>query len=82
MPALSLQICQASNQFGEQRIEIRLSVNSYVSVHILPQVQIVNSGGTANFNCTTTGSAIDAIDWLHNGKPLQANNALTTGRDK
>ncbi|KAH8382248.1 hypothetical protein KR009_002562, partial [Drosophila setifemur] len=74
-------ICQASNQFGEQRIEIRLSVNSYVSVHILPQVQIVNSGGTANFNCTTTGSAIDAIDWLHNGKPLQANNALTTGRD-
>jgi len=53
-----------------------------VSVHILPQVQIVNSGGTANFNCTTTGSAIDAIDWLHNGKPLQANNALTTGRDK
>ncbi|XP_032577970.1 Down syndrome cell adhesion molecule-like protein Dscam2 [Drosophila sechellia] len=74
-------ICQASNQFGEQRIEIRLSVNSYVSVHILPQVQIVNSGGTANFNCTTTGSAIDAIDWMHNGKPLQANNALTTGRD-
>ncbi|XP_023034507.1 Down syndrome cell adhesion molecule-like protein Dscam2 isoform X1 [Drosophila willistoni] len=74
-------ICQASNQFGEQRIEIRLNVNSYVSVHILPQVQIVNSGGTAIFNCTTTGSAIDAIDWLHNGKPLQENHALATGRD-
>ncbi|ALC46292.1 Dscam3, partial [Drosophila busckii] len=76
-------ICQASNQFGEQRIEIRLSVNTFVSVHILPQVQIVNSGGTAIFNCTTTGSSIDAnaIDWLHNGKPLQANNALSTGRD-
>ncbi|XP_017969064.1 Down syndrome cell adhesion molecule-like protein Dscam2 isoform X1 [Drosophila navojoa] len=74
-------ICQASNQFGEQRIEIRLSVNTFVSVHILPQVQIVNSGGTAIFNCTTTGSAIDGIDWLHNGKPLQANNALSTGRD-
>ncbi|XP_073816744.1 Down syndrome cell adhesion molecule 3 isoform X3 [Musca autumnalis] len=74
-------VCQASNQFGEQRIEIRLFVNSYVSVHILPQVQIVNSGGTAIFNCSTTGSAIDSIEWLHNGKPLQEDNILTTGRD-
>ncbi|XP_061389424.1 cell adhesion molecule Dscam2-like, partial [Musca vetustissima] len=74
-------VCQASNQFGEQRIEIRLFVNSYVSVHILPQVQIVNSGGTAIFNCSTTGSAIDNIEWLHNGKPLQEDNILTTGRD-
>uniref|UniRef100_A0A1A9ZZV3 Down syndrome cell adhesion molecule n=2 Tax=Glossina TaxID=44049 RepID=A0A1A9ZZV3_GLOPL len=74
-------ICQASNQFGEQRVEIRLFVNSYVSVHILPQVQIVNSGGIAIFNCSTTGSAIDNIEWLHNGKPLQEDNALTTGRD-
>lgn len=55
----------------------------FVSVHILPQVQIVNSGGTAIFNCTTTGSAIEVIDWLHNGKPLRPhNNALSTGRDK
>lgn len=76
------QVCQASNQFGEQRIEVRLSVNMFVSVHILPQVQIVNSGGTAIFNCTTTGSAIEVIDWLHNGKPLRPNNALSTGRDK
>lgn len=80
-PSIS-QVCQASNQFGEQRIEIRLFVNSYVSVHILPQVQIVNSGGTAIFNCSTTGSAIDNIEWLHNGKPLQEDNVLTTGRDK
>ncbi|XP_051862940.1 cell adhesion molecule Dscam2 isoform X2 [Drosophila albomicans] len=74
-------ICQASNQFGEQRIEIRLKVNTFVSVHILPQVQIVNSGGTAIFNCTTIDSEIDVIDWWHNGKPLQAKNALNAGRD-
>ncbi|KAH8408036.1 hypothetical protein KR222_011729 [Zaprionus bogoriensis] len=72
-------ICQASNQLGEQRIEIRLIVNTVLSVHIFPQVQVVNSGGTAIFNCTITGSAVDVIDWLHNGKPLQANNALHTG---
>ncbi|CAD6994274.1 unnamed protein product, partial [Ceratitis capitata] len=74
-------VCQAANQFGEQRIEIRLLVNSYVSVHILPQVQIVNSGGMAIFNCSTTGSAIDGIEWLHNGMPLQGNNALSNGRE-
>ncbi|XP_039965640.1 Down syndrome cell adhesion molecule-like protein Dscam2 isoform X1 [Bactrocera tryoni] len=74
-------VCQAANQFGEQRIEIRLLVNSYVSVHILPQVQIVNSGGMAIFNCSTTGSAIDGVEWLHNGIPLQGNNALSTGRE-
>ncbi|XP_055385270.1 cell adhesion molecule Dscam2 isoform X2 [Condylostylus longicornis] len=76
-------ICQASNQFGEQRIEIRLIVNSYVSVHILPQVQIVNSGGTAIFNCSTTGTSIDGIEWLHNGKPittaLNSGNSDTSG---
>uniref|UniRef100_A0A1A9UEN6 Ig-like domain-containing protein n=1 Tax=Glossina austeni TaxID=7395 RepID=A0A1A9UEN6_GLOAU len=38
--------------------------------------------GIAIFNCSTTGSAIDNIEWLHNGKPLQEDNALTTGRDK
>lgn len=78
----SFQICQATNQFGEQRIEIRLIVNSYLSVHILPQVQIVNSGGTAVFNCSTTGTSIDGIEWLHNGKPVMADNALKTDKDK
>lgn len=77
-----VQVCQAANQFGEQRIEIRLLVNSYVSVHILPQVQIANSGGMAIFNCSTTGSAIDGVEWLHNGMSLQGNNALSNGREK
>ncbi|XP_055923956.1 cell adhesion molecule Dscam2 isoform X1 [Eupeodes corollae] len=74
-------ICQASNQFGEQRIEIQLIVESYVSVHILPQVQIVNSGGTAIFNCSTTGSLVESVDWLHNGRPIMEDNNFSTGRD-
>lgn len=67
------QVCKASNQFGEQRVEVRLHVNAYLSVHIHPQVQIVNSGGTAVFNCSVAGvERLDAghVEWLHNGVPL------------
>lgn len=66
------QVCKASNQFGEQRVEVRLHVNAYLSVHIHPQVQIVNSGGTAVFNCTVTGTDGDQVEWFHNGVPLLA----------
>lgn len=45
-----------------------------LSVHIHPQVQIVNSGGTAVFNCSIAGiGAIgeERIDWYHDGTSLQ-----------
>lgn len=64
------QVCKASNQFGEQRLEIRLHVNIYLSVHIHPQVQIVNSGGTAIFNCSITGTGEEKVDWFHDGTLL------------
>lgn len=60
-------MCKASNQFGEQRVEIRLRVNTYLSVHIHPQVQIVNSDGTAIFNCSITGTGDEKIEWFHDG---------------
>ncbi|XP_055315179.1 cell adhesion molecule Dscam2 isoform X2 [Sitodiplosis mosellana] len=60
-------VCKATNQFGEQRVEIRLHVKMVLSVHIQPQVQIVNSGGTAIFNCSIAGTGEEKIDWYHNG---------------
>ncbi|KAL5284148.1 hypothetical protein ACFFRR_006432 [Megaselia abdita] len=74
-------ICQASNQFGEQRVEIQLTINSHMSVHILPQVQIVNSGDHAVFNCTITGTFIDSVEWLHNGRPIIEDNVPNNDRD-
>lgn len=71
------QVCKASNQFGEQRVEIRLHVNTYLSVHIHPQVQIVNSGGTALFNCSITGSGTEEVEWFHDGTLLQSDTSLT-----
>ncbi|XP_055715988.1 cell adhesion molecule Dscam2 isoform X2 [Phlebotomus papatasi] len=63
-------ICKASNQFGDQKLEIRLFVNSYLSIHVHPQTQTINSGGRAIFNCSIVGSPIDKIEWFHDGKPI------------
>lgn len=62
-------VCKASNQYGEQKLEIVLKVNLHLSAHINPQIQIINSGSTAFFNCSTSGSPND-IEWFHNGKPV------------
>lgn len=70
------QICKVSNQFGEQKLEIRLTVNSYLSAHIHPQIQIINSGGTAIFNCSITGTPIGKIEWFHDGKPVTEDNTI------
>ena len=73
---LNSKVCKVSNQFGEQKIEIRLTVRSYLAVHIHPQVQIINSGGRAMFNCTINGHPIGKIEWIHNGKPIFENNII------
>lgn len=32
--------CKVSNSFGEQRLDIRLTVTAHLSVHVLPQLQV------------------------------------------
>lgn len=63
-------VCKASNQFGEQKLEIRLTVNNYLSVHINPQVQIVNHGGSAIFNCSVSDFTAGKVEWYQNGKQI------------
>lgn len=75
------QVCKASNQFGDQRIEVRLHVNTYLSVHIHPQVQIVNSGGNAVFNCSITGTGVEQIEWYHNGVAISGSSEQQHQRD-
>uniref|UniRef100_A0A336KKP0 CSON012059 protein n=1 Tax=Culicoides sonorensis TaxID=179676 RepID=A0A336KKP0_CULSO len=71
-------ICKASNQFGEQKLEIRLTVNNYLSVHINPQVQIINYGGGVTFNCSITDQTVSKIEWYHNGKLITDANSRKT----
>lgn len=73
------QICKASNQYGEQKLEIVVQVNSYLSVHMNPQIQIINSGGTAIFNCTIAGTPTN-IEWFHNGKSIVKDEILGSNK--
>ena len=65
-----LKICKSSNQYGELKLEIVLKVYSYLSAHITPQHQIVNSGASGIVNCTISGSTDTHIEWFHNGKSI------------
>uniref|UniRef100_A0A182YC35 I-set domain-containing protein n=1 Tax=Anopheles stephensi TaxID=30069 RepID=A0A182YC35_ANOST len=66
-------ICKAFNQFGEQKLEIHLTISTELVAHIHPQIQIINSGNSALLNCTIYGSEVNKIEWFHNGQELFAN---------
>ncbi|XP_055628541.1 cell adhesion molecule Dscam2 isoform X2 [Toxorhynchites rutilus septentrionalis] len=68
-------ICKAVNQFGEQELHIHLTINSELVVQIQPQIQIVNTGTPAKFNCMIVGSKIGKIEWIHNGLVVDDNDA-------
>ncbi|XP_053686439.1 cell adhesion molecule Dscam2 [Sabethes cyaneus] len=69
-------ICKAANQFGEQRLQIHLTINSELLVHIHPQMQVINTGDSAKFNCTVMGSESSQIEWFHNGRLLTDDNRM------
>ncbi|ERL85186.1 hypothetical protein D910_02608, partial [Dendroctonus ponderosae] len=62
--------CKVFNSFGEQRVDIHLNVVAHLTVHILPQLQIANSGQNVIFNCTVVGTPIGRIQWVKNGEPI------------
>ncbi|XP_017776462.1 PREDICTED: Down syndrome cell adhesion molecule-like protein Dscam2 isoform X2 [Nicrophorus vespilloides] len=64
--------CKVTNHFGEQKLDMQLTVTAQLNVHVLPQLQIVNSGENAMFNCTVSGSPVGRVQWLRNGEPILA----------
>lgn len=50
-----------------------------MSVWFFP-LQVVNSGESATFNCTVSGSPVGSVQWLRNGEPLVAGTADSGGR--
>ncbi|XP_031340632.1 Down syndrome cell adhesion molecule-like protein Dscam2 isoform X2 [Photinus pyralis] len=63
-------ICFANNSAGEESVRVTLEVTAPLSVHVQPQVQIVDVGKEANFQCIVGGYPISQISWLHNSKPV------------
>lgn len=33
--------CKAFNQFGEQKLDVYVTVNAHLSVHVVPQLQVI-----------------------------------------
>ncbi|XP_071054820.1 cell adhesion molecule Dscam2 [Onthophagus taurus] len=62
--------CKVSNHFGEQRLDIQLTVTAHLTLHVLPQLQVINSGESAIFNCSVSGSPVGRSYWLRNGEVL------------
>lgn len=63
-------ICFANNSAGEESVRVTLEVTAPLSVHVQPQVQIVDVGKEASFQCIIGGYPISQINWLHNSKPV------------
>ncbi|KAL7024043.1 hypothetical protein ACKWTF_012881 [Chironomus riparius] len=68
-------ICKASNPYGELKLEIILKVHSYLTVHMSPQHQTINSGSSGIFNCSISSSTDTQVEWFHNGKSIMGSNS-------
>ncbi|KAF7273797.1 hypothetical protein GWI33_013511, partial [Rhynchophorus ferrugineus] len=74
-------LCFANNSVGEESVRVTLEVSSPLSVHVQPQVQIVDVGKTANFQCIINGYPIARISWMHNGKPIAPDSRVEVLND-
>ncbi|XP_071452909.1 cell adhesion molecule Dscam1 [Hetaerina americana] len=66
--------CRAANAFGEQHMGVIVTAPSPLSVHVQPQLLVVNSGESATFNCSVSGTPLDTVRWLANGVPLSGSS--------
>ncbi|XP_065220184.1 cell adhesion molecule Dscam1-like isoform X2 [Planococcus citri] len=67
----SLYVCMASNNMGEDKREMKLTVHSPLIAFIRPQKQVVDSASQATFNCSVQGGIGDTtIYWLKDGDRL------------
>ncbi|GLG96443.1 Uncharacterized protein GBIM_03426 [Gryllus bimaculatus] len=73
-------VCRVHNQFGEQHLDTQLAVTAPLAVHVQPQLQVVNSGESASFNCSVSGAPLDSVSWLHNGAAVGEGGAGGGGR--
>ncbi|EEB12183.1 down syndrome cell adhesion molecule, putative, partial [Pediculus humanus corporis] len=63
-------VCMANNSAGKDSVQINLVVTAPLSVHIQPQIQIVDVNNEAVFECVIGGFPLSQISWFHDGKLL------------
>lgn len=47
-----------------------------LSAHVQPQVQVVDVGKEASFQCIIGGFPATQVHWLHDGKPVAPDNRV------
>lgn len=47
-----------------------------LTAHLQPQVQIVDVGKDAQFQCIVSGHPVYETNWLHDGKPIIRDNRI------
>lgn len=74
-------ICYANNSAGEESVRVSLEVTASLSVHVQPQVQVVDVGKEASFQCIIGGYPVTQVTWLHNTKPVAPDGRLEVMAD-
>lgn len=52
-----------------------------LTVHLQPQVQIVDVEKDAQFQCIVSGHPVSDVNWLHDGKPIIGDNRIEVSGD-
>jgi hypothetical protein len=60
-------VCFANNSAGEESVRVTLEITAPLSAHVQPQVQVVDVGKEASFQCIVNGYPVSQVTWLHNG---------------
>ncbi|XP_017771587.1 PREDICTED: Down syndrome cell adhesion molecule-like protein Dscam2 [Nicrophorus vespilloides] len=71
-----IYMCYANNSAGEESVRVTLEITAPLSAHVQPQVQVVDVGKQASFQCIVGGHPVSQISWLHNGKPIAPDNRV------
>ncbi|KAG0717009.1 Down syndrome cell adhesion molecule [Chionoecetes opilio] len=64
-------VCVVSSSVGSERAHTSLEVWAPLTAHITPQVQTVDVGGRATFNCSPEGFPQDTITWFKVGEGVR-----------
>lgn len=57
-------------------MQIQFFFQAPLTVHLQPQVQIVDVDKDAQFQCIVSGHPVNEINWLHDGKPIIGDNRI------
>lgn len=71
--------CRASNSFGDNQVQYRLTVRSQLRVSVRPAEMTADLGSTRAFECDYSGSPLDELVWLKDGERLLSARRLSSG---